>query len=378
MSVCGWFAEVCVGGPFPVWADPGHRGTKDPFSWNLLWQAVHWLHHRLSVSLGVYPINPICCRSFLRISLPIGNRSQSKLGGHLEDTWRTPAETIKRWDLPIPMWSMCHSMDMSLPFVHHDESLREKEGCFMWHVRHCKTWLAWAEMTRGESGPCYVSWTKLLCRYYILRYAMRCLEKTWSGASSLGEIASLRHLDSIRWGVWPKADEQPNLDTDFDTQFFATLQYHSGCSSCWFAMKKAGRTRLGSIVARSICVSMWDELHNTCNWMSHGSNITQQCATAWSGLTCCESSLSGQVLGVEVRKQKEFLHGDAFQRPVAACISSSISSSASSTSFANKHPFSPFQFGLSMSKYARKGLAWGNNSAELPHSNVKILQPHSG
>jgi hypothetical protein len=90
VSVCGWFAEVCVGGPFPVWADPGHRGTKDPFSWNLLWQAVHWLHHRLSVSLGVYPINPICCRSFLRISLPIGNRSQSKLGGHLEDTWRTP------------------------------------------------------------------------------------------------------------------------------------------------------------------------------------------------------------------------------------------------------------------------------------------------
>lgn len=67
-----------------------------------------------------------------------------------------------------------------------------------------------------------------------------------------------------------------------------------------------------------------------------------------------ESSLSGQVLGVEVRKQKEFLHGDAFQRPVAACISSSISSSASSTSFANKHPF---QFGLSISKYARKGLA---------------------
>jgi hypothetical protein len=145
-------------------------------------------------------------------------------------------------------------------------------------------------------------------------------------------------------------------------------------------MKKAGRTRLGSIVAiRSISACGWDELHNTCNWMSHGtSNITQQCATAWSGLTCCESSLSGQVLGVEVRKQKEFLHGHAFQRPVAACISSSISSSASSTSFANKHPFSPFQFGLSMSKYARKGLAWGNNSAELPHSNVKILQPHSG
>ena len=46
----------------------------------------------------------------------------------------------------------------------------------------------------------------------------------------------------------------------------------------------------------------------TCIFMSHGaSNIVQH----WLD-TCL---LVGQVLGVEVRKQKEFLHGDAFQRP---------------------------------------------------------------